>query len=319
MNKEQEILLQTYKTVLPEVSHIGVYPNIEVTRKNNPYLSLLYKGFPLTVYSVPPLFPHFLLHPKTTIIHYNWVEANDMRGLIVLCIKLLPLFIFMLFGGKVVWTVHNSDPHRGNYLRFNRFIRILFARHCAKLFAHSEPAKEFIAQKLQVPLDKIQVIPHPIYPVTRITKEEASTIIKKILPDVPSGKTFLMYGHIAPYKGILEIVKLFKDMDSQLLIAGKIKDQGYFEEIQATCQNIHNVTLLPRYIEEYEEQALFSYVDAIIFNFKKILTSGSILLAGSYGTPIISRPVLTAIPDSFTIETFENDLECKAIIEEYNA
>lgn len=318
VNSEQEKLLQIYREVLPSVQRVGVYPNITASSKQNPYLSLLYKEFPLQVYSPSPFFPLFLFSPRSIIMHYNWLECKDLRGIMVLLVKLLPLFLFMLLGGNVIWTVHNHAPHHGKYPKLNRQIRQLFASRCRLMLVHSEAAREAVLSRFSVPKEKVQIVKHPHYPVERIPCEEAAERLATILP-VTKRPLFLMYGYIAAYKGIEEIVDLFSNSDATLIVAGKIKEQDYFEVVQTKAQKCENIVLLPRFITTEEEEALFSYVDAVLFNFTTILTSGSLILAGSYGAHIITKSFDSAIPEEFKVTTFDTIQQLKTILAEYHA
>lgn len=318
MTDEQEKLLLIYREVLPSVQRIGVYPNITASSKQNPYLSLLYKEFPIETYSPSPLRPTYLFFPKSTLIHYNWLECKDFRGVVVLFIKLIPLFLFMIFGGKVIWTVHNHAPHHGKLPRLNNTLRSLFAKCCSQILVHSQAACEATITRFNILPGKILIIKHPLYPVKRISMDAATKKLEKLIP-ITQRPVFLMYGYIAKYKGIKEVVNLFKTSDATLIVAGKVKEQSYFEEIQANASKSDNIILIPRFITTEEEQALFSYVDGALFNFTTILTSGSLMLAGSYGTPIITQPFKSAIPDEFQVTTFETLDELSQIIKRYNA
>ena len=105
----------------------------------------------------------------------------------------------------------------------------------------------------------------------------------------PSKPAFIMYGAIAAYKGILDVMKLFIKNNHQLIIAGLIKkgEKRYLKEIETLLENIPNIFLVHHFISQEEEKSLFSAVDCAIFNFKEILSSGSVMLALSYKKDVI--------------------------------
>lgn len=305
MGKSYQKPDEIYRKILPTVEQVTVFPNIAASSKYNPYLSLLYKECPIPSYSAHPFNPIYIFKKKRTVVHYNWLECKNLRGIVVLLIKLLPLFLFMKIGGKVVWTVHNTNPHHGKLPKLNRWIRSLFAKQCSAIIVHSSQAGEVVQKQFSLDIKKIFLMKHPHYDVTIIEKTEANERLSKLIT-VPPKQMFLMYGYIAPYKGIDEIIPLFKEISATLIIAGKIKDSSYFDKLKAAASTIENVQFIPRFITTEEEQALFSLAQGVIFNFKNILTSGSLLLAGSYKTQIFTKPLPTAIPEEFKVTTFSS-------------
>jgi hypothetical protein len=148
-----------------------------------------------------------------------------------------------------------------------------------------------MASFLGVPADKFSVIEHPLYPVQQVSKKIAQEFLKNTLhlPVDSSQPLFLMYGYIAAYKGIDEIIPLFTDKPFQLVIAGKVKrgQENYFNTIAAGARNSKNIFIKDAFISPEHEKYLFCAADCVVFNLKEILSSGSVMLALSYKKPII--------------------------------
>ncbi|ERP31471.1 glycosyltransferase GT1 family [Chitinivibrio alkaliphilus] len=303
-----------FRSVLPAVEKVYVYPHIEKSSRHNPYLSLLYAQTTLPVYSANPLFPRYLCSPQTTIMHYHWLSFASLTGLIKLCIKVLPLILFVHRGGKIIWTVHNSEPHEGKYRRANYLLRKYAAHRVSRLVVHTEEARKEVSHLFSIPSSHIALCPHPAYPVEPLAQETARHLLTSLLTSpIPRGKLLiLMYGYIAPYKGILPVVSCLQNHRFvHLIIAGKVKDPAYYRTLCSIAERGGNTTIIPRFISSEEEQILFSSADYILFNFSKILSSGSFILAKSYQRPCLVRadlPMAHQISNEDILFTDEEDL-----------
>jgi glycosyltransferase involved in cell wall biosynthesis len=76
-----------------------------------------------------------------------------------------------------------------------------------------------------------------------------------------------------------------------LLIAGKPTDLEYEEVLRSQVQACPNAILEARFIPDEDVHLYFSAADAVVLPFRQITTSGSMLLAMSYDTPIIAPRV----------------------------
>lgn len=292
-------LTEKYQELVPGISVIYIFPRIKEFSRHNPYLLEFYKELLSTdsvirCTSPHPLRPFFIVRKvlgEKSIVHYHWLECNDFRGLGVLLWKMTLVALYRLCGGYVIWTIHNRYPHAGKYKTINNVVRRYMAKIAGRLHVHCNEAITEMAPLLRVAAEKFFVIPHPLYPVRIIDAFEAKAFIKKFSPELDQAKTiFIMYGQIAPYKGILEVVELFPQLcGCQLIIAGTYKKGAcsYLQEIEKRCKEKNNIILIKRFLSDKEEMNLFNAADCVVFNFKDILTSGAVVLAQSYRKPII--------------------------------
>lgn len=294
-------LEELYKSIDNKVTSVYVIPRIRISSIYNPYLSLLYKNFlsshsqkAIQVLSPHPIVPSFLfkrLFGEHSIIHYHWVQFRDFRELIILLWKFFCITLYRIFGGKIIWTIHNKHHHTRKYLYINTILRKYIARLAVKLIVHYDDAVDIMAPILGVSTNKFAVVNHPSYEVSIIDKNSAQAYVKQnLIHELDTAKpVFLMFGNIAAYKGILECASLFPEATGQLIIAGEVKkgDEQYLQKIEDICGKRHDIFLIPRFISEDEQTNLFNASDCVLFNFQEVLTSGSVILAHNYNKVVI--------------------------------
>lgn len=323
-----ENLYDIYKEAAgDDVERVYVLPRIERSSKYNPYLKLLYENIKeIPVESVNPLVPKFLIRKfrgERSIVHYHWLEFCNIKEFIILMYKLSLLFLFVLSGGEVVWTMHNLTPHCKKYKKLNFIIRKWMISIVKFIILHSENAKPSVTSFYRIPGRMIKIVPHPKYKVTIKEKKESIEKINRTykLHIKDSMPIFIMYGRISQYKGILEVLKIFIKNEYQLIIAGDTAKESaeYVNIIKELSNKTKNIFFINKFIPTEEEEYLFGASDAAIFNFTKMLSSGSILLATSYGKEIIA-PVSAKrlITNDKEIHTFSEHEELELTINTIN-
>lgn len=295
-------LIELYRSIIEDVEAVYVFPDIEGSSKYNPYLKLFYKellsesekGTTIRCTSPHPLFPLFIvkrIFTEKSIVHYHWLNFFDLRGFFVISWKISLLLLYKVLGGHIVWTVHNKHLHSKKYLRVNMFFRRLMAKIATKLHVHCKEAAAIMASILQVNEDKFFIVRHPMYPVVPMDLKKARKyLVKTLLPNINIAKPiFLMYGNIGEYKGIIDIIPLITTDIGQLIIAGENKkvERHYLRNIESVMQDKNNIYLINGFLSEDDEKHLLSAADCILFNFKEILSSGSVMLALSYQKKIV--------------------------------
>jgi glycosyltransferase involved in cell wall biosynthesis len=82
-----------------------------------------------------------------------------------------------------------------------------------------------------------------------------------------------------------------------LLIAGKPLDDVYEQQLAEQIAETKGAVFHPGFVKEHLIPVYFSAADVVVLPFENILTSGSLVLAMSYGKPIIA-PRLGNIPET---------------------
>jgi beta-1,4-mannosyltransferase len=143
------------------------------------------------------------------------------------------------------------------------------------------------------------VIPHGsylgAYPDT-LTREEARTRLG--IPD--AGPVLLFLGAVRGYKGTDELVAAFHalpDPAARLLIAGKPRGDGIAERLRAAVVADPRIRLHLGHVPDEELQVWLRAADVVTLPFRDILTSGSAILALSFGRPVVA-PALGCLPET---------------------
>jgi len=296
-------LLNEYRKLLPDVTKIFVVPEIPDVNRDTSYLNQFYKEF-LTS-SAPVAIESFFagslpkiilsrLKSEKTILHYHWLEFEDLKTFLGIIWKFFWIILYKFSGGRLVWSVHNRYPHHNKYVSLNKKIRRIFAGLADKLHISCETAIDAVLPVLDTERSKFFITGHPYFPADIFGKEKAVDELSKRYLKYQldkDDKIFLMFGAIAEYKGIREVIDIFRLFDdkNKLIIAGFVKrgNKKYFDELKPLADN-KQIFIEGRLIPDNDVPYFFNSADCVIFNYRDILTSGGVYLALSYGKKVIA-------------------------------
>ncbi|HEY9621766.1 MAG TPA: glycosyltransferase [Crinalium sp.] len=242
---------------------------------------------------------------KPDIIHLHWLHQfflppKPKTPLENLLRFFTGLFILKLMGSKLVWTAHNLKDHDNRNPLADKICTYTVAKLADRIIAHSETAKLEILQAFSIRNpDKVAVVPHGNYIGTyenTISRRDARAQLQ--LPD--SSPVLLFLGSIRPYKGVLELIHAFKQLnpsDLRLVIAGKPSDAETTATIEAAIAHHPTIHFIPGFVPDNDIQVYMNACDAVVFPYKDILTSGAVLLAMSFGRACIA-PRLKGIAET---------------------
>lgn len=288
--------------MLKHAPNILIYPGWN----KNPYLSLLYKGQENSIFSTyaGAFFPlvRNLSKAQANIIHIHWTSAlfataekQTIRTFLRRTIAVLDLLIVRyILRKKIIWTVHNLYPHECVALKKEQRCRKLLSRLSSAVIVLGESARKIVATEFSIPDKKIHVHKHGTFNelFEAMTPNKRSAIFEHFSIETDR-KIFLLPGSVKKYKNPLNAVKVFGSWNSgvKLIIAGKVDS-----ELKPLLKDSGNVQIIDRYLEDQELLDLYSIADWVIFPYKEILTSGSLLTAIGLGKAIIA-PEIGTIPD----------------------
>jgi glycosyltransferase involved in cell wall biosynthesis len=242
---------------------------------------------------------------RVRVLHLHWLYGLYMRHLLTPLQLLAFLSRFHLarwLGYKIVWTVHKILPHRQPFPPMHGWIRRLVMRRSAAVIAHCEYGRREILRLFpsEVP---VHVVPHGnyagIHPVT-VSRAQA----RAALGIDPSSFVYTLLGNISPYKGVRSFVESFWDCagpDDVAVIAGRNRAPDLVEWLQALAATDPRLHLHPGFIADDEMQRYLRAADVAVFCFREVLTSGSVILAMTYGLPVVA-PERGCLPELVTPE-----------------
>ena len=203
----------------------------------------------------------------------------------------------------VVWTAHNLVSHdSSNSSREKQMIQALI-NECRGIMVMSNSAEQKLRESYDIPeCASVKKILHGHYidcylnQVSRAEARERFSISEDQF-------VYLVAGAIKPYKGHKEVIRAFAKCSSEsdvLVIAGQISEdflKNLREDISGVSDHCRGeIRLIPGFIENHELQYYYNATDVTVLPFLDVLNSGSLLLAMSFGSPVIA-PKLGSIPE----------------------
>ncbi|HVZ15939.1 MAG TPA: glycosyltransferase family 4 protein [Terriglobales bacterium] len=282
---------------------IRVVFNESMQKVTNPYTRLLSAGLAkvgVEVTDIPPtsfFLPKLLRQGLPDIFHIQLLDPCIVRrGSIVKTLVKTNSFLFQLLllrlaGTKIVWTAHDLKNHENTFLKIDRWATRQLTRLASAVITHCNFARRAVieAMNIQRP-EKVVVTMHPSYvghyPNTVTSQAARATL------GIPENKlVFVFFGNIRPYKGVLNLIKVFKELDvadAQLVIAGPPLNEQASADVQRAIDQDSRVLFRPGYVDEKDVQIYLNAGDVIVFPYRDILTSGAVLLAASFGKACVA-------------------------------
>jgi len=274
----------------------------------NPYLGIIAEGLSAHGVELVPYRP-FRPFQRADVLHLHWLErlwqmrvARPHPALSFLAFAILHLNIgwTKAFGGRVVWTVHNLRPHDGVEARHAWVWSFWFGkiwRRVDAVICMSEGAVAAVREAFpEIAGAKVYVAPHPHY---RTIYAGSGRDIRVELKIPHEATVLAMVGQIRPYKGILEVARLFAQLegaDLRLLIAGWCQDEAYLRHINEIAALDYRIIVVAGRLSHAEFAALVRASDVCLFNFADILNSGSVIAALSLDRRVMA-PAKGAVPE----------------------
>lgn len=202
------------------------------------------------------------------------------------------LHIARMLGFAVVWTAHNVLPHDPVFDDDVKARRTLVGC-CDLVIAHSAQTVEDLARLGAWPRASV-VIPHgPISP---------PEVAQLPPPTAARPRTIVFVGRIAPYKGLEDLLEALTGLEAPLrvVVAGACPDGELSERLARAGARLEGVLELAiGYLPEPEMIRLLGSADAVVFPFRTVTTSSSVMLGLAAGRPAIvpDLPAFAQLPD----------------------
>lgn len=245
-----------------------------------------------------------------SVFHLHWVYSFA-PGIKVRQLKFFNVYAYWCYiatlmsikilGYKLVWTAHNVLPHESVFVNNNLELkaRKYLIALADLVITHSESTiKELTKFGLCPKMYKI--IPHGSYIGVYENKISQDTA-RKILNLTKNSFVYLFFGNIREYKGLdglLEVYSKIRTHNTNLIIAGVCRDPK-LRQLLNNCSD-KSIIWHDGTVSNNDLQIYFNASDVVVLPFKKITTSGSSLLALSFGKAVIAPSMgdLASLPIS---------------------
>jgi beta-1,4-mannosyltransferase len=242
-----------------------------------------------------------VLHPWRTrpkeidILQIHWPEqvfwsgGSRLKKLARVGLTLAALARLRCFGVRVVWMVHNTQPHDPSRLILATWrFYVLGLKMLTQQYIVLSPATEVVVrQRLRLSHKAIVTsIRHPSYP--RGFSTEVARLHLGISPDL---RVYVFFGMIRPYKGIDDLLDAFgklADPNARLIIAGEPHSPSVANMLSAKAKLDPRIDLRLENIQENTLTEIIDVADRVVLPFKDYLHSGSLIRALSQGKVTIT-------------------------------
>lgn len=193
---------------------------------------------------------------------------------------------FQARGGRVIWTVHNREPHKITDLKAFETGRQMIVDLADAIHVHAPHARDHIVSAYGADPAKLHILPHPSY---LAAYEPAETTLNRPFPEA-SVRQFLFFGMFRGQKGVHRI----RDVAGKLTkrqVPYHLKMYGKAFGSQARMLRIlgsnPNIDLRTDRIPDTEIPQIFASSQVFLAPYDSLFTSGSIMLALTFGLPVI--------------------------------
>jgi len=216
-------------------------------------------------------------------------------------------------GGRLAWTVHNILPHESRFDAEEARLCAEVAGRADVVHVMAERTPELVAPFFDLPRDRLLVVPHMSY--AGAYEDHVSRLdARHELGLMPDELVYLVLGSIRPYKGLPELLdawaELPPDRARRLVIAGAPTDEAGVDEVLERAALATGVILDARKIPPNEMQVFLRAADIAVLPYRRALNSGALLLALTFGLPVIvpaDSGLVESVEDSFG-RTFDPDV-----------
>jgi glycosyltransferase involved in cell wall biosynthesis len=205
------------------------------------------------------------------VVHFQWLPVQHLDA------RLLPR------DRPVVLTAHDvlpREPRRGQVDAQRR----LYDRVDA-VVVHSHHGRERLVVDLEVPSERVHVIPHGAFDY--LERQEHEEPLPPELAEV-EGPVVLFFGLLRPYKGIDVLLEAWRGIGgAELWVVGMPRMPLKPLRERATP----SVRFFPRFVDDAQVPALFRRADLVVLPYRDIDQSGVLATALAFGRPLLLSAV----------------------------
>jgi glycosyltransferase involved in cell wall biosynthesis len=277
--------------------------------RENPYLSILEAGLRSRGWEVADdpndgLGWRWLVRERrrVQILHLHWFQyhytrSSSLSSLLAWVRFSFKLAMARLIGYRIVWTVHNIEPHEARFPRLDFAAGWWLARVANQVIVHCEYVRGETARLFKRTKNVIS-IPHP-----ELSSPDGSLVssdeARRRLALGTDVFVYLCIGLIRSYKGFVDAARAFQRLPGghlRLVIAGRPADAQVEAELRSLAEADERIILRLGYIPDADLPVYLQACDVVIFPFRKVATSGSVTLAMAYARPAIA-PSMGCLPE----------------------
>jgi len=283
------------------VTRVFVSPDYTRT---NPYQQLLARALRERGVEVEhvadhgPLMPLQAVRARGTpdVVHLHWLHPFLLgRNVGFTLLKSLLFFAQLLvlkrLGVRLVWTAHNLTEHDARRPRLERALKHVLVRCVDAVLVHCEAAADRVIEAYDLPeryRDRLRTVPHGHY--CDIYQDDVSREEARDELGLGEEFTFLFFGRVCAYKNVTGLVETFARLDApetRLLVVGNPRSEAVRARVERAAARDDRVETTLEFVPGERVQYYMNAADVVALPFREVLTSGSTILAMSFGKPVV--------------------------------
>lgn len=267
----------------------------------NPYLRLLYSRVAEVGFDARALggLPTLDTATGEGVFHLHWTRVfqvgvgSEREAADQSTSHLRRIESFVERGGRLLWSVHEVLPHDCAYPDVEAALRRRLVELAAGVHVlHGSTAAE-TAELYPLDPAKTFVVEHPLYSSVYpdyVTRDSA----RRLLGITDDEVVLLGFGAIRPYKGFDRLVKAVPRLRAEtglpirVMVAGPtykaVDNAPLIEAIEA----IEGASLVDAAVPDEYVQVLFRAADVAVLPYRRVLNSGVLMLALTFGCPSVA-------------------------------
>lgn len=205
--------------------------------------------------------------------------------------------------------MHNKLSHTRQHERLKKKIFNRLIKKSDYIITHSSEGIDYIGGIEPRSKDSIHYWPHPVKDRRKKSSGEYKIDI-------------LIWGTLAPYKGILEFLQIVHQLNLEhkyrIFIVGKSSSKGYLESLSKFTNE--SIIIKDDFLDDNALQALICNSKTVLFTYAKssILSSGALMDSIGFGARVIGPDVgaFTDLAKEGIIKTYADTNELFAVLDE---
>jgi glycosyltransferase involved in cell wall biosynthesis len=229
---------------------------------------------------------------EAQLFHINWEEHLIRKSSSAAEAELMTEYFikklkeYRKLGGKVVWTVHNEQPHELEFVGAFLNLRRQLASNVDRILVHSTQAIAVLNRQVQLDHSLLFFVPHPSY--LGEYEEEPKVAPSWERPTEPIALAFGMVRHYKGYSSFLETIEARDDCQFRVRVVGApVSTDSYGEELRVRHES-SKIEFDYRHVPPEEVAATVRAARCLVLPYERFLTSGVALLGLTLGVPVVA-------------------------------
>lgn len=229
-------------------------------------------------------------------LHLHWPSfeyafaPGAPRQVVALARLTALLALARLRGARIAWTAHNLLPHdRASWPPLDVIARRVVIALADVIPVHGRSAARVLTARFPAAARKLVEVPHGHWIDHYVRTESRADARAKLGLDA-NATVYAFVGLCKPYKNLEALVRAFATVPgpATLLIAGKFPDARYAEAVRSLAAQDPRVRIDAGFVPDERIQTYLVAADVVVAPYREILTSGTAMLAQSFGRPVVS-------------------------------